>query len=83
MLLVLPLQVCMATDNLFQRCRQRSHTGHSNTTNPLGQLDVIGNFVSDLLALKDQRAPQKALTSPPSVHSVAARTDKAVVPAMP
>lgn len=43
----------MSTDNLFQRCRQRSKVAHGNVTNPLLQLDAIGNFVSDLGAIKE------------------------------
>lgn len=43
----------MSTDNLFQRCRQRSSVAHGNVTNPLLQLDAIGNFVSDLGAIKE------------------------------
>lgn len=43
----------MSTDNLFQRCRQRSKVAHGNVTNPLLQLEAIGNFVSDLGAIKE------------------------------
>lgn len=43
----------MSTDNLFQRCRQRSRVAHGNVTNPLLQLEAIGNFVSDLGAIKE------------------------------
>ena len=51
--MVCALQVCMSTDNLFQRCRQRSKVAHGNVTNPLLQLEAIGNFVSDLGAIKE------------------------------
>ena len=47
------MQVCMSTDNLFQRCRQRSKVAHGNVSNPLLQLEAIGNFVSDLGAIKE------------------------------
>ena len=43
----------MSTDNLFQRCLQRSKVAHGNVTNPLLQLEAIGNFVSDLGAIKE------------------------------
>ena len=41
-------QVCMATDNLFLRCSKRSNVNHPNYTNPLEQLHVIGDYMSDL-----------------------------------
>lgn len=41
-------QVIMATHNLFQRCCENSVIAHSTTVSPLEQLEVIGNFVSDL-----------------------------------
>ena len=47
------MQVCMSTDNLFQRCRQRSKVAHGNVINPMLQLEAIGNFVSDLGAIKE------------------------------
>ena len=40
--------VCMATDNLFLRCSKRSNVNHPNYTNPLDQLHVIGDYMSDL-----------------------------------
>ena len=43
----------MSTDNLFQRCRQRSKVAHGNVTNPLLQLEAVGSFVSDLGAIKE------------------------------
>ena len=54
-------QVCMATENLFQRCRQHSKVAHGSVSNPLAQLTIIGHFVSDLVAiLKDHRQQQRA-----------------------
>ncbi|KAF8059972.1 FAP73 [Scenedesmus sp. PABB004] len=44
-------QVVLAADNVFNRCRQRSHIAHPPETHPLQQLDTIGNFVSDLQAI--------------------------------
>lgn len=41
-------QVIMSTDNLFQRCREKSCIGHPPESNPLHQMTVIGNLVSDL-----------------------------------
>lgn len=38
----------MSTDNLYNRCRVKSSIGHAAESNPLVQLEVIGNFVSDL-----------------------------------
>ncbi len=46
-----PAQVVMSTDNLFHRCRHKSHIGHALETSPLAQLDVVGNFISDLGAI--------------------------------
>lgn len=40
--------VCMATDNLFLRCSKRSNVNHPGYTNPLEQLHVIGDYMSDL-----------------------------------
>ncbi|KAK9823584.1 hypothetical protein WJX72_003990 [[Myrmecia] bisecta] len=68
-------QVCMSTDNLFHRCRQRSKVAHANETNPLAQLDVIGNFVSDLGTIIKQQV--KAGTMPGGVpSSMTQRLDK-------
>lgn len=47
-------QVVLSTDNIFNRSRQRSKIGHAVESNPLLQLDVIGNFVSDLSAIVKQ-----------------------------
>ena len=65
----------MSTDNLFQRCRQRSKVAHGNVTNPLLQLEAIGNFVSDLGAIKE--AAQKSNFK--SSMQAAARGDRASV----
>jgi hypothetical protein len=44
-------QVVLSTDNIFNRCRGRSKIGYPAESNPLQQLDVVGNFVSDLGAI--------------------------------
>lgn len=44
-------QVLLATDNLFNLCRQYSRIAHPALDNPLQQLDVIGNYISDLAAV--------------------------------
>ena len=44
-------QVCLAIDSLFQRCIQRSKVAHSSRASILMQLDVIGNFVSDIYSM--------------------------------
>ncbi|PNH07304.1 Coiled-coil domain-containing protein 42 [Tetrabaena socialis] len=44
-------QVVLSADNIFNRCRGKSSIGHPAESNPLHQLDVIGNFVSDLGAI--------------------------------
>ena len=41
-------QVSMSTDNLFQRCLEKSHIRYQPETNTLSQLDIIGNFCGDL-----------------------------------
>jgi predicted nuclease with TOPRIM domain len=41
-------QVVMSTDNIFNRCRSKSCIGHAAETHPLLQLEIIGNYVSDL-----------------------------------
>eukprot|EP00798_Chlamydomonas_sp_ICE-L_P025664 gene25664-11329_t len=44
-------QVVLSTDNIFNRSRGRSKIGYPAESNPLQQLDVIGNYVSDLGAI--------------------------------
>ncbi|MEW5313954.1 MAG: hypothetical protein WDW38_005484 [Sanguina aurantia] len=44
-------QVVLSTDNIFNRSRSRSKIGYPAESNPLQQLDVVGNFVSDLGAI--------------------------------
>jgi hypothetical protein len=44
-------QVMLSTDNIFSRCRQKSHIAHPPVSQPLQQLDIIANFVVDLMAL--------------------------------
>lgn len=49
-------QVCMATDNLFIRCRARSKVNHQPYTDPLDQLTVIGDFMGDYGAIVQMAA---------------------------
>mmetsp|Transcript_14208 Transcript_14208/g.36465 ORF Transcript_14208/g.36465 Transcript_14208/m.36465 type:complete len:311 (+) Transcript_14208:219-1151(+) len=44
-------QVCMATTNLFNRCRELSKIAHANLNSPVEQLEVVGNYVADLGAI--------------------------------
>lgn len=53
------MQVCMATENLFARCIQRSKVNHPPFTSPVEQLSVIGDFMTDLaFTIKQFRAGQ-------------------------
>lgn len=47
-------QVYMAADNLFHRCITRSKVNHPSYTEPVDQLGVIGDWVSDLSAIVKQ-----------------------------
>lgn len=47
-------QVVLSTDNIFSRCRARSKIGYPAESNPLHQLDVVGNYLSDLTAIARQ-----------------------------
>ncbi|DBB07814.1 TPA: hypothetical protein ACH3X3_009224 [Trebouxia sp. C0006] len=72
-------QVCMSTDNLFQRCRQRSKVAHGNVTNPLLQLEAIGNFVSDLGAIKElaqKNNVKSSMQSMPRLDKLSVAGDK-------
>ncbi|GIL82644.1 hypothetical protein Vretimale_8244 [Volvox reticuliferus] len=53
-------QVVLSADNIFNRCRSKSSIGHPAESNPLHQLDVIGNFVSDLGAIIKQYRLEQA-----------------------
>eukprot|EP00775_Hariotina_reticulata_P008951 gene8951-9127_t len=44
-------QVVLAADNVFNRCRQKSYNAHALENNPLQQLEIIGNYISDLLTI--------------------------------
>jgi len=44
-------QVVLAADNVFNRCRQKSYNAHASESNPLQQLEIIGNYISDLLTI--------------------------------
>ncbi len=48
----------LSTDNIFNRCRGRSKIAYPPESNPLQQLDVIGNYVSDLGAIKASKSEQ-------------------------
>lgn len=52
-------QVVLSTDNVFNRCRGRSKIAYPPESNPLQQLDVIGNYVSDLAAIVKQARTMK------------------------
>ena len=51
-------RVCIATDNLFVRCRSRSAVKYAADENPLEQLRVIGEYMSDLDAVVKQRGKE-------------------------
>ena len=38
----------MASNNVFYRCKELSRIAHANLTNPMEQLEVVGNYVADL-----------------------------------
>ena len=48
-------QVVLATDNLFNLCRQQSRIAHAVHENSLQQLEAIGNFISDLMVAVGQQ----------------------------
>lgn len=41
------VQVVMSTENLYNRVKANSKVGHAEATNPLAQLEAIGNFTAD------------------------------------
>eukprot|EP00250_Pteridium_aquilinum_P007152 c16934_g1_i1 orf=441-785(+) len=41
-------QVCMAAENLFSRVCHRSTINHPDHTSPLKQLDVVGDYITDI-----------------------------------
>eukprot|EP00898_Chlorokybus_atmophyticus_P005897 jgi/Chlat1/6308/Chrsp44S00455 len=43
--------ICMATENLFARCKQRSKVSHPDHQNTVDQLTVIGDFMGDLVEI--------------------------------
>ena len=53
-------QVCMSTENLFERCHSKSTVGHPNHRAPLDQLTVIGDYMSDLRAMVKEWNARKA-----------------------
>lgn len=65
-------QVVLSTDNIFSRCRQRSAIQQQpQVQHPQQQLDIIANFVSDLLAIC-KRSPQGGPAPAAAVASAAA-----------
>mmetsp|Transcript_13056 Transcript_13056/g.45270 ORF Transcript_13056/g.45270 Transcript_13056/m.45270 type:complete len:300 (+) Transcript_13056:157-1056(+) len=53
-------QVVMASDNLFQRCRQKSNVNHVAYSSPIDQLGVIGEYMADLSSIvRSKRASNK------------------------
>lgn len=48
-------RVCMATENLFRRCRARSAVKYKTDDNPLERLKVIGEYMGDLNKIVKQR----------------------------
>ena len=51
-------QVCMATDNLFVRCRSRSAVKYKRTRIPWSSCAPIGDYMSDLDAVAKQRGKE-------------------------
>jgi predicted nuclease with TOPRIM domain len=49
-------QIVMVADNLFSQCKLRSHIAHATMAGTMQQLEVIGNFVSDLAAVCQQQS---------------------------
>ena len=58
------MQVTMATDNLFLRCRERSNINHPPYTNTLDQLNVIGDYILDLGAIVKMKGRQTQHLAP-------------------
>lgn len=54
------VQVIMSTENLYNRVKANSKTSHPEETNPLLQLDAIGNFVADCSHILKQWKKQQA-----------------------
>ena len=52
-------QVTMAMENLFLRCRESSKVNHPQYTSPMEQLNVIGDFMTDLAAIVKQGRAEK------------------------
>lgn len=71
-------QIVLAADNLFSQCQQHSHIAHAPQADTMQQLEVIGNYISDLAAActpKQQHASSSGLDS-----AVAEATNPADVP---
>lgn len=71
-------QVVLSTDNVFNRCRQKSHIGQPAQTHPLQQLEIIGNYVSDLMAICKRGG---AAGTNPAVAAVSAAGTAGAAPA--
>jgi hypothetical protein len=52
----------MATDNLFLRCSKRSNVNHPHFTNPMEQLHVIGDYMSDLSEIVKMKGKTSLVT---------------------
>ncbi|GAB4820507.1 hypothetical protein N2152v2_007553 [Parachlorella kessleri] len=54
-------QICMSTNNLYQRCLLKSKVAHAmDEHNLIVQLEAVGNFVSDLREALRRHAQQQA-----------------------
>lgn len=53
-------QIVLAADNLFSQCQQHSHIAHAPEAGTMQQLEVIGNYISDLVAVCAQKQQQQA-----------------------
>jgi uncharacterized membrane protein YgcG len=64
-------QVVLSTDNIFTRCRANSHIVQPPQTHPLQQLEVIGNYVSDLVAICSCRRGSGSSSTPAAAGAAA------------
>ena len=64
-------QICMSTNNLYQRCLAKSTVAHAaEERNPAVQLEAVGHFVSDLREAIRRHAAQAGqhAESPPAAQ---------------
>lgn len=71
-------QVVLATDNLFNLCKQHSSIAHPDHDDPLQQLEVIGNFISDLTVAVGQQHQSGTTVVPGQAAMAAAQSQQAV-----